>query len=429
MKKIALSFIIGASSLFGSTLVIYNSNVALVHDERPLRLEKSEKHIIYKDVAPSIITESINLKLPKEVQLYSQHYNYEKLTLGKLLHYNIGKQVMVEGKTFTLLSANNHEALLKDKEGHILTKPSNTILFNEIPKKLSSKPSLIWDVATEKNINDSLTLDYLIKNITCSADYVLDVTSNNADLRGFMSITNNSGKSFQNTTLYTLAGKINRVRTPQPRRVYSKMLSQNAPMVNKYAHEGYHLYKIPFQVTLKNSEKTQINFLQEDNIPLKRVYRARMSNPLFFHAQRRVDVSQFIQLHKLNTPLPSGTLRIYSKFQKIPVLLGETHIKHTPKNTPLSVKVGTNFDLKVTEHLLKRSDTKEFYKADIRYRLSNHSNKTKTINIEIPYRHNSNAIIQSDKKYRFTKGNLATFSIRVKANTTTHFDVHFESRK
>ena len=429
MKKIALSFIIGVSSLFGSTLVVYNSNLALVHDERPLRLEKHEEQITYKDVAPSIIAESVNLTLPKAVRLYSQHYHYEKPTLGKLLHYNIGKKVTVEGKTFTLLSANNRKALLQDEEGHILTKPSNVIVFSEIPKELSNQPLLIWDVSTEKNIEGSLKLDYLTRNITWHADYILDVRKKSANLRGFISVANNSGKSFQNITLYTLAGKINRVSNAQPRKMYAKMLAQDAPVIQERAYEGYHLYKVPFKVTLNDKEKTQINFLKKQNIPLKRVYSARMSNPLFFHSKRSVDVSQSITLHKIDTPLPSGTVRIYSTMQNIPLLLGEAHIKHTPKNRPFKLKVGTDFDLKVKERLLKRSDTKEFYKADIRYTLLNHSNKTKTINVAIPFRHNSDAIIKSDAEYRFTKGNLATFSIKVKANTTTHFDVHFESKK
>ena len=429
MKKIVLSLGLGLGSLFGSTLVVYNSNIALIHDEQPLRLDKSAQHIVYKDVAPSIIPESINLTLPTELKLYSQHYRYEKLTLSKLLRYNINKKVTVEGKTFTLLSANSHEAILKDTKGHILTKPSSAIVFNEVPKELSTQPSLLWDVATNKNINTTFSLDYLTKNITWSADYVLDVKKNHANLRGFISVTNNSGKTFQNATLYALAGKINRLSNHQPRILYAKMVAQDAPMVQEHAHEGYHLYKVPFNITLKNQEKTQINFFNKQNIPLKRVYTARMSNPLFFRSQRKVDVTQFITLKKLSTPLPSGTVRIYSKFQKTALLLGESHIKHTPKNEPIRLKVGTNFDLKVKERLLKRSDTKEFYKADIRYTIINHSNAIKTVVVKIPFRHNSDALIKSDAKYRFTKGNLATFSIQVKANEKRDFDVHFESRK
>lgn len=429
MKTFLLSLCVGASSLFASSLVVYNSNIALVHEERPLRLDKKEHSISYENVAPSIITESINLKLPKGIKLYSQQYHANRLTLAKLLEYNIGKKVTAEGASFTLLGANSHEAILKDTSGHIVTKESKSLIFNEVPKELLSKPSLIWNVSTNKNINDTLTLDYLVKNISWSANYVLDVTKNRADLRGFISVSNNTGKSFQKTTLYVLAGKINRVNTPQPRRVYAKMLAQSAPVVNEHAHEGYHLYKIPFQVTLADKEKTAINFLKKHNIKIQRTYTARMNNPLFFHGERIVNVNQYLTLSRLTTPLPSGTVRIYSKFQNTPVLLGETQIKHIPKSEPLTLQTGTNFDLKVKERTLKRSDSKEFYEADIRYIVTNRSNEAKSIEIEVPFRHNKDALIKSEKKYRFTKGNLATFSIKVKANTTTHFDVHFESSK
>jgi len=235
MKTLALSLFVGASSLFGSSLVIYNSNIGLVHEERPLHLDKNSHNIIYKDVASSIITESINLKLPKGVQLYSQQYRYDKLTLAKLLEYNIGKKVKVGKDSFILLAANNTEAILKNKKGNIVTRESKAIIFDKIPNRLLSKPSLLWNVKTDKNINAKLELDYLIKNIKWSANYVLDIVKNRANLRGFITLTNNSGKSFKNTTLYTLAGTINRIRNPQPPRVmYSKMMAQNRPSTREF---------------------------------------------------------------------------------------------------------------------------------------------------------------------------------------------------
>ncbi|WP_297433728.1 hypothetical protein [Sulfurimonas sp.] len=429
MKTLALSLFVGASSLFSSSLVVYNSNIGLVHEERPLRLDKNAHSIIYKDVASSIITESINLKLPKGVQLYSQQYRYDKLTLAKLLEYNIGKKVKVGKDSFTLLAANNKEAILKNKKGNIVTRESKAIIFDKIPNRLLSKPSLLWNVKTDKNINAKLELDYLIKNIKWSANYVLDIVKNRANLRGFITLTNNSGKSFKDTTLYTLAGTINRVRNPQPRIMYSKMMAQNRPIVQESAHEGYHIYKIPFKVTLANKEKTQINFQNFQNIKVQREYEAQMSNPLFFHGESNINVNQYITLQKLDTPLPSGIVRIYSKLHDTAILLGESSIKHTPKNEALKLKIGVNFDIKVKQSILKRSDSNNYYSADIRYTLSNHSDEEKRVALLIPFNKNRDARIKSAQKYVDTKGNLATFSIKIKANTSKSFDVHFESRK
>ena len=429
MKKFTFSLILGISSLYASSLVVYNSNIGLVHEERPFSLKKGDKNIIYKDVASSIITDSINLKLPKEVQLYSQQYRYDKLNLAKLLEYNIGKKVKIEGHYYTLLSADSKQVIVKDKTDKILTKKSTDVVFDKIPAQLLSKPSLIWNVKTSKNIDSKLELDYLIRNIKWHANYVLDVTKNRAKLRGFITVTNNSGKSFQNTTLHTLAGKINRVAQHRPRVMYSKMVAQDSMAVKESAHEGYHIYTIPFKVNLADKEKTQINFLNRQNLHIKRSYEVVMSNPLYFHGEQKMDVSQFIALQKLDVALPAGTIRTYSKLHDTAILLGESRVAHTPKNELIKLRVGTNFDIKAKQSILKRSDTKNYYSVDVRYTLSNSSDEAKTIKIMIPFNRNTHSTIKSKQNYLFTKGNLATFSIKVKANAVRSFDVHFESRR
>ena len=429
MQKFTFSLIFGISSLFGSSLVVYNSNIGLVHEERPFKLQKNENTIIYKDVASSIITDSINLKLPKEVQLYSQQYRYDKLNLSKLLEYNIGKKVKIAGKEYTLLSANSKQVIVKNVANKIVTKKSEDVVFNKIPSQLLSKPSLIWNVKTSKNINAKLKLDYLIQNIKWKANYVLDVEKQRANLRGFITVTNNSGKSFQNTTLYTLAGKINRIAQHHPRVMYAKILTQDSMAVKESTHEGYHIYKVPFKVSLTNKEKTQINFLNKQNLQIKRSYEALMNNPLYFHGEQKMDVSQFILLQNIGVPLPAGTIRVYSKLHDTSILLGENTVAHTPKKKALKIKIGTNFNIKVKQSILKRNDTKNYYSANIRYTLSNSSNEVKTIKVVIPFNRDVHSNIKSKQKYRFTKGNLATFSIKVKANAVRSFDVHFESRR
>jgi len=429
MKKFTFSLILGLCSVYGSSLVVYNSDIGLVHEERLFTLQKGEQKIIYKDVASSIITDSINLKLPKDVKLYSQQYRYDKLNLAKLLEYNIGKKVKIDGHYYTLLSADSKQVIVKDSTNNILSKKSADVVFDKIPAQLLSKPSLIWNVETTKNIHSKLELDYLIRHIKWSANYVLDVDKDQADLRGFITVTNNSGKSFKDTTLYTLAGEINRVAQHRPRVMYSKMVAQDAMAVKESAHEGYHIYKIPFKVSLADKEKTQINFLNKQELQIKRSYEAVMSNPLYFHGEQKVDASQFIMLQKLDAPLPAGTIRIYSKLHDTSILLGENRVAHTPKNEVLKLRVGTNFDIKTKQSILKRSDTKNYYSVDVRYTLTNSSDEAKTLKILIPFNRSTHSAIKSKQQYLFTKGNLATFSIKVKANAVRSFDVHFESRK
>ncbi|WP_457744910.1 DUF4139 domain-containing protein [Sulfurimonas sp.] len=429
MKKFTFSLFVSATAIYASSLVVYNSNIGLVHEERPLQLQKNDNSIIYKDVASSIITESINLKLPKGVQLYSQQYRYDKLNLNKLLEYNVGKKVKIKDKTYTLLWSNATQSILRDENNSIVTKKSQELVFDKIPTQLLSKPSLIFNIKTDRDIHSKIAFDYLIKNIKWSANYVLDVTKNRANLTGYISITNNSGKSFKDTTLYTLAGNVNRVSQPHPRIMYSKVMAADSMSVSQHNIEGYHLYKIPFKVNLTNKEKTQINFLNKQNLKIKRSYEVYMSNPLYFYGEQTHNVTQFILLQKIATPLPSGTIRAYSKYNSTSIFLGENKIKHTPKNEKVRVKLGTNFDIKAKETLIKRADRKNYFDVDVRYTLENSSSENKIILLKIPFTRKQSAKIESKRAYRFTKGNLATFSIKVKAESNTSFNIHFESKK
>lgn len=195
------------------------------------------------------------------------------------------------------------------------------------------------------------------------------------------------------------------------------------------AYEGYHFYTIPFKVTLANNEKTQIKFIDQKHIPTTRQYSANLMNPLYLQGERRVDVMQYLLLDGLNLPLPKGIVRSYSKLQDQTILLGETNIDHTPKDTPIKLKIGKNFDLKVTQTILKREDTSNWFDADVEYTLKNSSDKAKNITLYIPFNRQNNSSVKSDKSYSYTKGNLVTFTLLVAPNTSEKFQVHFESKK
>ena len=450
MKKITLAFISSlyiGSSLFGASLssevknnslIVYNSNIALVHEERDLEIKKDDTTIVYEDVAQNINTDSVNVSLPNAITINSQHYRYDKLTLEKLLKAHIGKKVDVrllrnrnEFKiiTATLLSFNHTSALVRTLDYKIISVKTSGIEFDTIPKELITKPSLVWNVDVQKDVHTQMQLDYLVSDIRFKSDYVLNVDGNSSTLSGWITIQNNSGKSFQDTKLSLLAGDINRVHTRATKLYKSLRTMSAAPKVKEHSLEGYHLYTIPFKVNLANKERTQIKFLDKNNLRVQRNYRAQMNNPLHLQREKEHTVKQSFLLDALDVPLPKGTIRVYTKLDKQTILLGEQRLSHTASNTPLSITTGENFDLKVTESVITRDDTKESFNVDILYTLYNSSDTNKSLNLLVPFNRQESSKVTSDVAHTFVKGNLLNFLVKIPAKQTENFKVHYESKK
>ena len=79
--------------------------------------------------------------------------------------------------------------------------------------------------------------------------------------------------------------------------------------------------------------------------------------------------------------------------------------------------------------MLSRKDTNTQFDVRIEYKVSNNSNEDKTITLQIPFNKKSGSYIDSKLKYVYTKGNLVTFTLKVKANSQRSFDVNFKSKR
>jgi len=437
MKHLSILVLLSSSLLFASTLsqeptssslIVYNNGVALVHEQRDLNLQKDDKEIVYSPVANTIITDSVNISLPKEVTLYSQQYRYDQLNLHKLLDAHIGKKVKVAIDEFTLLSHQAKTAILKDKKNQIISVESKDIIFSTIPASLLTKPSLVYNIETSKSLDAKIEIEYLIRNLSFKCDYILNLDGDYANLIGWISIDNRSGKSYNDTQLHVLAGDVNTIQTIQPKRYrYARMASSES--VVHQEHEGYHFYSVPFKVDISDQEKTQIKFLTKKNINIKRLYKAVVSHPRTLISQIKHSVAQIIEMQKLDTPLPKGVVRTYSPLKNQNIFLGESLISHTPKDTSVELAIGNSFDLTLKEEIVFRSDTKEHYDTTIKYTLKNSSNETKVIEVLVPFNKNSSSVVKTKEKFSYKNGNLVSFKIKLDANQENNFNVNFISKK
>lgn len=429
----SLCFGASLSEPTNTSLVVYNANRALVHETREVSLDKKDTFIIYDNVANTIDTDSVNVKLPTGVKLISQQYRYDQLSLHKLLEANLNKEVKIKisdhkQQKVTLLSTSG---LVQDQRGEVFSTNVQNIIFDDVPSSLFAKPSLIYNVDVAKDSSGVMELNYLISNISFTSNYTLNIEKNSADLAGWMSVKNNSGKSFQNASLSFLAGDVNFANKPTPRayKAMAMMAESDALAVQEQSFSGYHHYKLPFKVDLSDQQTTQVKFLSLEGVKIKRSYIANLQNPLYFRGEQQSSVTQQISFKAPKQPLPSGTMRVYGKLDGESVLLGESQINHTPKNAQVDLNIGKEFDLKVTQTLLQRDEQKHSLYAKLLYTLKNSSKEKKTFTLQVPFEKSNTSKVTSQEKYSYTKGNLVTFIIELKPNTTKQFKVEFQRKR
>lgn len=438
------SSLLSASSIAlqpsSSSLVVYNGGLGLVHETRELLLDRGKQSLVYPDVASSVQTDSVNVMFPKGVTLYSQQYRFDQIDARKLAQAHLGREVkfyLQTGsdllfKNGTLLSADS-QAVVKTAQDEIFTVPLSALIFSNIPKELITKPSLIWNIDAPQTNKAALSLDYLINSISWKSDYILNLSKNHADLSGWITIDNRSGKAFKETKLSVLAGVINRIKTADNRYFIAKaaLSESDSAAVVESSREGYHLYQIPFAVTLANNEKTQIKFLDVKKIPIERKYDVRLSSPFYFQGEIKHPVSQYLEIKSLDNPLPMGTIRSYSKEQDTTLLLGESRIEHTPLHEKIKITLGINFDLLVKEKLISTDSDRYFLDTKVTYEVVNRSQEPKTIRLLIPFikRHDAQSSIDTNEKYHWENGTLLAFDLLLKADSKKVFDVHFRDKK
>ena len=378
MKRIfLLSGLVLTQTLFATTVTIYNSNMALIQESHTLSITKKSSDVILNNLPTTLLDNSVDVTLPDSVTLQWQSYRPKR---------------------------------------YIQTQKK------EIPNQLT------LHLESQKTLKANFEISYLAKNISFATDYLLNIDKNSARLTAYIDIQNNSGKDFQDASIHLIAGNINRAyHYPQP--ILYKKLQADRALPQHKAVAGYHKYTLPMKIDLKSYEKERFKLFQAQNLAVTNNYIATMSNPLYLMGERSTPLIRKITLQALHNELPAGVVRIYTNERNEKLLLGETDIANTPKNMPLTLNIGQDFDTKIIQKVNSRHDTNRQFDVTITYTLINHADEEKSIMLQIPFTKKSSSHINSKLKYSYTKGNFVTFTLKVKANSKRSFDVNFKSKR
>lgn len=383
----ALSAVILASAATESELTIYNGGYALVKEKRNLSLKKGMNQTLIEDVAQMIEANSVGVRAlagANRFNVLEQSYRYDLVSVQAILARAVGQPITFqrvlgngqrETVRGTLLSAPNaivsdengnqtqvyNGMVIRTDDGKILLNPEGTVQVESLPAGLASKPSLAWLLDSSVEGNEAIELSYLTKGFSWKSDYVLSLDADGlvGDLKGWVTVSNNSGTSYEDAKLKFLAGEVNRaeVARPRPSRAAPMMeMKSSADMAEEQFGE-YHLYTLPRPATLANREIKQLNLLEAGRVKAGKLLLVdAIGSNQYYPNEGEIGTGVvkpvvYIEIennknNQLGMPLPAGTFKVFQRSKSGSLeLLGEDAIQHTPKNEKLKLKVGTAFDI------------------------------------------------------------------------------------
>lgn len=356
---------------------------ALIKQERTINLKGGRSTISISDVAALIDPTTVSfssLTAPANTKVVEQSFQFDLVSPQKMLERYVGKTINVDNEPLTLLSAAPGSLLFREADGRIRYQQdlSKSVLRFPGDDELVTKPTLVWDIFTQKEGEHRARISYQTEGITWWSDYNLvftpvqgDQNKGFVDVGAWVSILNQSGTSFKDATLKLIAGDVQRAK---PKGRMGDMVTRAAPMMEMdgapagFAQKSffeYHLYTLGRPATIAENSTKQIElFDAASKVPCEKVlvYYGADFSPWFgmgvpmtdreIGVQSNTKVDVYLKFknskeHGLGVPMPAGRVRVSEMdlADKSLEFIGEDTIDHTPQGETIMIKLGTSFDV------------------------------------------------------------------------------------
>jgi len=321
------------------------------------------------------------------------------------------------------------------------------------------KPTLDWQIETDKPGQGPAELSYVTGGMTWQADYNVVAPENGdvLDVVGWVTLDNQSGKAFPNARIKLMAGDVNKIRQGgMPYGVVGGAIGREAvmaepPAVTERKFDEYHLYTLERPTTLLDRETKQVEFIHASGVKAQRAYvydgikvdanmanwpmeNIRNNSSYGTQSNPKVWVMQEIKNsaeNHLGMPLPKGRVRFYRRDKDGQIeFTGENMIDHTPADETLRFYTGNAFDLvgerKRTYYKVDNAD--QWIDESFEIKLRNHTKAAVEIRvIEHLYRWSNWEISQKSAPYDKIDSQTIEFHIAVPADGETKltYMVHY----
>jgi hypothetical protein len=472
----------GGAALAEPALTIYNQNFAVVRDSVPLDLKPGVNEVRFSGATAHLEPESVMLRDPSgktALRILEQNYRNDPLSQPLLLSLSEGKTIdfivtdrdgterTVAGKIVRSgYAVHSQQAMQRygqryamaqhnagggsepiiEMEGKLRFGLPGRPVFPSLGDDTVLKPTLTWQVEAdaEKPVRLAAELAYVSGGMSWSADYnaVAPETGDTLELVGWVTMDNQSGKTFENASVKLMAGDVSKLQDGNSQffggamsRSFALSPPSAAPQVTEKTFDEYHLYTLQRPCTLRDRETKQVEFIRAAGVKAQKVYvydgaildwnrwrgydsdhRRRSSE---FGAQSHTKVAVMREFrndaaNKLGMPLPKGRIRFYVRDGEQLEFTGENQIDHTPKDEWVKVYTGEAFDLAAERRRANFKCDNNANWADETFVIVLRNHKTEPVEIRVAehlYRWTNWEVIE--KSDPFTKVNAQEIQFRV----------------
>jgi hypothetical protein len=408
----ALALLAGTQQSPSVALTVYSDNNAIVKEIRSIDVPEGIGEIRFEDVAATIDPTSVtfrSLSDPQGTTILEQNYEYDLVSADKLLEKYLGKAVEAvtkDGSVFKgrLMSFDEGQLVISTADGplSIVVRADNTksVTCGSLPEGLVIKPTLMWRLQSTKGGSQLVEVAYNASHCSWKADYSMVLNDNDTafDLDGWVTLANNTGKTYQDARLKLVAGDVHRVEQPAEEGAYYIDAVYSAATPNQFQEKAfaeYHLYTLPRPTTIKDRQIKQVELLTAKGAPVlekkylfdpMRDFTPSWDEPMKedFSVAEKGKVQVFIAFKNdekshLGMPLPAGRVRLFKYDGTDLEFVGEDNIDHTPKDEKVELDMGNAFD--ITGERKRTNFVTTGHRMDERFEIALRSHKTEAVTV------------------------------------------------
>src|SRR5436305_2034472 len=371
-----------APLLFASqpALTIYNQNFAVVRDTVPVDLKQGVNNVRFTETTAHLEPDSVILRDPTgktNLRILEQNYRNDPVSQELLLSLFEGKTIdflvvepnkpntIVQGKIVRSGYARHSQQAMErygqryamaqsamayqsggmsqpviEVDGKLRFALPGQPLFPPLSDDTILRPTIEWQLQTDKAGKLEAELAYVTGGMSWQADYniVAPEKSDLLDFVGWVTMDNQSGKTFENAKVKLMAGDVSKIqegdRFVLARNEELAVSGSMAAPVTEKAFEDYHLYNLIRPTTLRDRETKQVEFIRASGVKSERVYvydglkidwnqwrgyrmeKIRNNQDVGTEMETKVAVMREFknsEANHLGMPLPKGRVRFYKQ--------------------------------------------------------------------------------------------------------------------